>query len=125
MIQSKCIQRFLDYACCFSGEPIVDPFQNVGLLRNKVAQWAINLDFIAAKLPDMQPKKDDPLVHFRRQVRELIRKQYPTVEKFCFEEDFQKSSLSRLLSGKRTEFKIATLMKIARALGKKLVIRLE
>ena len=73
----------------------------------------------------MQPKKDDPLAQFRKQVDESIRKKYPTVEKFCFEEDFQKSSLSRLLNGKRTEFKIATLMKLAHALGKKLVIRLE
>ena len=90
-----------------------------------VAHWAISRSFIAGKLPTMQPKKDDPLAQFRKQVDESIRKKYPTVEKFCFEEDFQKSSLSRLLNGKRTEFKIATLMKLAHALGKKLVIRLE
>ena len=80
----------------------------------------------AAKLPIMQSKKDyDPLAPLRSEVGELIQKRYPSVEKFCFEEDFHKSTLSRLLSGKRTEFQIATLMKIARVLGKRLVIRLE
>jgi len=74
----------------------------------------------------MQQKRDyDALKEFRRQVADLINKKYPSVEKFCFEEDFQKSTLSRLLSGKREEFQIATLKKIAKALGKKVVIRLE
>lgn len=74
----------------------------------------------------MQPKKDyDPLTALRRQASELILKSYPSVERFCYEEGFQKSTLSRLLNGKRTEFQIATLQKIAKALGKKLVIRLE
>jgi|GEM_PF-1159610 len=74
----------------------------------------------------MQPKNDyDPLETMRKQVNDLIRKNYPTIEKFCFEEDFQKSSLSRLLNGKRAEFRIATLKRIADALGKKLVIKLE
>ena len=67
----------------------------------------------------------DPLAQLRAQVKQLIDKNYPSVEKFCFEEDFQKSTLSRLLSGKRSEFQIATLRKIAAALDKKLVIRLE
>lgn len=70
-------------------------------------------------------KNYDPLSSFRKEVGKLIRAQYPSVEKFCFEEDFQKSTLSRLLSGKRTEFQIATLMRIARALGKKVTVRLE
>ena len=74
----------------------------------------------------MQRKNDyDPLAALRTQVQGQIEKKYPSVEKFCFEEDVHKSTLSRLLSGKRTEFQIATLKKIADALGKKLVIRLE
>lgn len=91
-----------------------------------VAYWATRDMFLADKLTNMQPnKKCDPLAPFRAQVAELIRKNYPTVEKFCFEEGFHKSTLSRLLNGKRTEFQVATLEKIAKALGKKLVIKLE
>jgi hypothetical protein len=73
----------------------------------------------------MQPKNYDPLAVMRQQVEELIEKNYPSVEKFCFEEDFHKSTLSRLLTGKRTEFQIATLKRIADSLGKRLSIRLE
>ena len=73
----------------------------------------------------MQPKKYDPFSEFRREVAQLIRKGYPSVEKFCYENDLTKSTLSRLLSGKRSEFQIATLVKIAAVLKKKLVIRLE
>ncbi len=74
-------------------------------------------------------KKDnkdyDSLNLFRKDVSDLIRKNYPTVEKFCYEEGFEKSLLSRLLSGKRSEFKIKTLKRIAKVLGKKVVIKLE
>ncbi|MGE4106312.1 MAG: helix-turn-helix domain-containing protein [Bacteriovoracia bacterium] len=73
----------------------------------------------------MQQKSYDPLASFRDQAMQLIQKKYPSVEKFCFEEDFHKSTLSRLLTGKRTEFQIATLKRIADALGKRLVVRLE
>lgn len=74
----------------------------------------------------MQPKKEwDPLAVMRKQVAELIAKNYPTVEKFCYEEDFDKGSLSRFLNGKRIEFRIATLMKLAEKLDRKVVVRLE
>lgn len=69
----------------------------------------------------------DPLAQLRKQVADLIRKNYRTVEEFCYTEDFQKSTMSRLLNARsgRTEYKIATLDRLAKKLGKKLVIRLE
>jgi transcriptional regulator with XRE-family HTH domain len=84
------------------------------------------LIFLLDTLPNMQRKRGyDPLAPMRHQVAAAIREKYPSVEKFCFEEGFTKSTLSRFLSGKRTEFQIATLQRIAAALGKKLVVRLE
>lgn len=74
----------------------------------------------------MQLKKGyDPLAILRKQIPELIREKYPSIERFCYEEGFQKSTLSRLISGKRTEFQIATLVRIAKALGKKIVVKIE
>ena len=78
----------------------------------------------------MQRKKkytSDPLKELRRQVRALIVESYPSVDRFCLQEGFEKSTISRFLNPKsgRTEYKIHTLNKIARRLGKSLVIRLE
>lgn len=76
----------------------------------------------------MQPTKKfgyDPLGVFRTQAGGLIKKRYKTVEEFCWEKEIPKSVLSRLLSGKQTEFHLETLVRVARALGKKVTIRLE
>ncbi len=74
----------------------------------------------------MATKNNDPLKELRKQVDELIRENYKSYDDFCLNEaDIPKSTLSRLLSGERTEFRFNTLQKIAKALGKKLVIRLE
>jgi predicted transcriptional regulator len=76
----------------------------------------------------MQPSKKfkyDPLEPFRITSADLIKKRYKTVEEFCWEKNIPKSVLSRLLSGKQTEFHLETLTRIAKALGKKVVIRLE
>jgi len=78
----------------------------------------------------MQPKKQykiDPLEQIRKQVYSLIRKNYRTVEEFCYAEDFQKSTMSRFLNAKsgRTEYRITTLDRLARLFGKKLVIKLK
>lgn len=75
----------------------------------------------------MATKKDrDPLKELRAQVKVLIPKKYKSIDDFCLNAaDIPKSTMSRLLSGERTEFRYATLQKIAAALGKKLVIRLE
>ena len=74
----------------------------------------------------MATKNSDPLKELRKQVDELIQENYKSYDDFCLNEaDIPKSTLSRLLSGERTEFRFKTLQKIAKALGKKLVIRLE
>ena len=71
-------------------------------------------------------KPSDPLKEFRRQVRELVTTNYRSFDDFCLNRaDIPKSTMSRLLSGERTEFRLATLRKIAKGLGKKLVIHLE
>ncbi len=69
--------------------------------------------------------KNDPYRMFKLKLKKAISKEYPTIEKFCFENDIHKSTISRLLSGKRTEFKIKTLQKIAKAIKKKLVINVK
>lgn len=74
----------------------------------------------------MATKNNDPLKELRKQVDELIRENYKSYDDFCLNEaDIPKSTLSRLLSGERTEFRFNTLQKIAKALGKRLVVRLE
>ena len=70
-------------------------------------------------------KLSDPLDTLRTQIKREIGKEYPTVERFCFENDIQKSVLSRLLSGRQKEFKIKTLKRIAEALNKSVEIRLR
>lgn len=60
----------------------------------------------------------------RRQVLELIGASYKTTEEFCWEHDLNKATLSNFLNGKK-DFQVSTLAKIARALKKRLVIRLE
>ena len=70
--------------------------------------------------------KDDPLRELRKQVDTLVNENYRSYDEFCLNEaDIPKSTLSRLLRGERTEFRFDTLQKIANALKKKLVIRLE
>ena len=71
-------------------------------------------------------KKTDPLKEFRKQVRELAPKQYQSFDDFCLNgADIPKSTISRLLSGERTEFRFKTLQKIATGLNRKLIIRME
>ena len=52
----------------------------------------------------------------RSNLKRLILDEYPSVEKFAHEHDLDKSTLSRILGGKR-EPKISTLLKIAEALN--------
>lgn len=67
----------------------------------------------------------DPLAAMRKQTHELISEGWPSVERFCLENDLDKSLMSKFLNGKRTEFRIETLMKIAKALKKRLVVQLD
>ena len=75
----------------------------------------------------MARKKDyDPLEEFRSQVRLLVPEKHKSFDSFCLDEiDIPPSTMSRLLSGQRTDFRLKTLQKIATGLGKKLVIRME
>jgi predicted transcriptional regulator len=74
----------------------------------------------------MATKQKDPLVELRKQIKNLVPEKFKSFDDFCLNgADIPKSTLSRLLSGERTEFRYCTLQKIAKALGKKLVIRLE
>lgn len=82
----------------------------------------------------VQPKrkyKYDPLETVRKQTKDLILKNYRTIEEFCLVEDFQKSTLSRFLNPsadlakRRTEYQIYTLYRLAEVFGKDLVIKFE
>ena len=71
-------------------------------------------------------KEQDPLKEFRQQVDKPVKEKYASYDDFCLNvADIPKSTMSRLLSGERTEFRFSTLQRIAKGLGKKLVIRLE
>jgi hypothetical protein len=69
-------------------------------------------------------KKGDALEAMREQVLRLIRQGYPTVERFCWVKGLNKATVSNFLCGKK-DFQISTLVKIARALDRRLVVRLE
>jgi predicted transcriptional regulator len=74
----------------------------------------------------MATKKTDPLEELRKQVRELIYQNYKSIDDFCLNSSgVPKSTISRLLSGERAEFRFDTLQKIAKGLDKKLTIRLD
>jgi transcriptional regulator with XRE-family HTH domain len=72
----------------------------------------------------MKTKRDDALALMRKQVKESILKSYSTMEQFCFDTDINKATLSNFMHGKK-DFQISTLVKIARALKKKITIRLD
>jgi transcriptional regulator with XRE-family HTH domain len=67
----------------------------------------------------------DPFMLIRKQINQSISEQYATVERFAFENDLSKSTLSRFLNGARKEYSVLTLAKIANALGKKLILKLD
>lgn len=73
----------------------------------------------------MQQGKKCPLEEFKKQVHSEIKKQYSSIEKFCFENDIDKSILSRFLSGKQKDFKVETLKRIAYGLDKSLEIKMR
>lgn len=59
-------------------------------------------------------------------MKKEILKSYPSVDKFCLENDFSKGAISRLLSGKhRDAVSLRTLHKIALALEMDVEIRLK
>ena len=72
----------------------------------------------------MDKRNNDPLAAMRRAVRGKILEEYPTVEQFCWDKDLNKATVSNFLRSKK-DFQISTLVKIAAALGMKLIIRLK
>lgn len=72
----------------------------------------------------MKEKRQDPLGTLRTQIQELITESYPTVEQFCWDKDVAKSTVSNFLNADRDP-RFSTIEKLAEALGKKVVIRLE
>lgn len=66
----------------------------------------------------------DPLKDVKKLVLEVVKHDYRTVEEFCWDRDLNKATISNLINDKK-DFRISTLEKIAKALNKKLVIRLE
>jgi hypothetical protein len=73
----------------------------------------------------MQKRKTntDALAGMRQQLTEIIA-EYPTVERFCWDNNLNKATVSNFLRGKK-DFQLSTLVKIANTLGKRLTIRLD
>ncbi len=72
----------------------------------------------------MGQRKTDPLEEFRREVKNEILKNYSTIEEFCFDKDLNKATLSNFFRNKK-DTQISTLFKIAKALDKKLELKLK
>jgi len=72
----------------------------------------------------MNVKTRNALSEMRDQVKALIERDYKTVEEFCWENEISKATLSNFLNSKK-DFQVSTLIKIAEALDKDLVIRLK
>ncbi len=65
----------------------------------------------------------DALKVMRKQVESLIKAKYTTVEQFCWDNNLNKATVSNFLNSKK-DFQISTLIKIAKAFDKKLIIRI-
>lgn len=66
--------------------------------------------------------ENDSLKVMQRQLEDYIGKNYDSVEEFCWDKGLNKATISNFLRGKK-DFQISTLERIAKALGKKLVIQ--
>lgn len=64
------------------------------------------------------------LAPIKEQVKALIEKNYDTVEQFCWDNDLNKATISNFLNDKK-DFRVSTLVQIAEALDKKLIIKLD
>ena len=71
----------------------------------------------------MEKDSRDYFKKFRGKAHKRILSQYPTIEKFCFENDLNKSTVCRFLRGETAA--VETLAKIAEALGKGLDIDMK
>ena len=74
------------------------------------------------------PDKDDYvyLEKFRKKVHKAILEEYPSIEKFCFENDLPKSTVCRFLRGEGGYgYEVRTLIRIAYSLNKWVEIDLK
>ena len=71
-------------------------------------------------------ERSKSLDYFRSQVRKEIEQHYRTTEEFCFASDIDKALMSRILSNDNPrDFRIKTIEKIAKALKKKLIVKMN
>jgi len=64
------------------------------------------------------------LEQFRKQMISEIERNYKSVEEFCWETGLSKATVSNVINNKK-DFSISTLLKIAIALNKELIIKLK
>ena len=72
----------------------------------------------------MSDNKTDYLKEFRKEVKNEILKNYPTIEQFCWDKNLNKATLSNFLNDKK-DFRISTLIQIAEALNSELLVKLK
>lgn len=66
----------------------------------------------------------DALAFLRKEVLAEIKQKNMTVEQFCWEHDLNKATLSNFLNNKK-DFRVSTLVQIAKAMNRKLEIKLK
>lgn len=72
----------------------------------------------------MKNIQKDALASLRKEVLTDIKKNYKSVEEFCWENNVNKATISNFLNNKK-DFRVSTLQKIAEALDKDLDIRFK
>jgi hypothetical protein len=72
----------------------------------------------------MKHDTNDVLVALRKEVLIEIKKNYSTVEQFCWDNDLNKATVSNFLNN-RKDFRVSTLKQIANALGREINITLK
>jgi hypothetical protein len=72
----------------------------------------------------MGKRQIDVLEKFRGEVKKELSKKHKTVEQFCWEHDLSKATLSNFFNNKK-DFRVSTLVQIAAALGKNLVVEMS
>ena len=68
----------------------------------------------------------DPKVmeQFRNQLLAEIKKNYETVEQFCWDTGLSKATVSNIINNKK-DFSVSTLQKIAKAVGKEIILKMK
>ncbi len=66
-------------------------------------------------------KKDDILEELKNQLKNYIEEHHRSVEEFCWDKEVNKATVSNFLNSKK-DFRVSTLAKMAKAMGKRLNI---